>query len=104
MNVIARCGFAYAAGVLAPPRGARSSRAGFFAAAGAAYSLILIMLVLVLSVLAPLFAPHARDAMDLEAILAPPSAAHALGTDELGRDVLTRLVYAGRFSLLVALC
>ncbi len=104
MNVNARCEFANAGKTFAPARGVRFDRGGFFAAGGAAYSLILIVLVLVLSTFAPLFVPHGRDAMDLDAILSPPSAAHVLGTDELGRDVLTRLVYAGRFSLLVAFC
>lgn len=104
MNVHARCDFARPGGAFAPAGGTRFARGGFFAAGGASYSLILILLVLALSTFAPLFAPHGRDAMDLDAILAPPSAAHVLGTDELGRDVLARLIFAGRFSLLVAFC
>lgn len=79
-------------------RGAR-----FFAHRPAAYSVALLSLVLVLSLAAPLFAPYDRDAIDLERVLVAPSAVHPLGTDELGRDTLTRLLYAGRYSLLVAL-
>jgi peptide/nickel transport system permease protein len=65
---------------------------------------MLIALILAASLLAPLMTPYGRDAIDLGSILAGPSPAHALGTDDLGRDVLTRLLYAGRFSMLVALC
>jgi len=68
------------------------------------YSLILIALLLAVALLAPLVAPHERDAINLDLVLAGPSPAHPLGTDDLGRDVLTRLIYAARFSMLVALC
>lgn len=76
----------------------------FFGNGPAVYSLMLIALILAVSLLAPLMTPYGRDAIDLGAILAGPSPAHALGTDDLGRDVFTRLIYAGRFSMLVALC
>jgi peptide/nickel transport system permease protein len=68
----------------------------------AAYAAFLIILVAVVSLLAPLFTPYGRDAIDLDEILSPPSPAHILGTDELGRDVFTRIIYGGRFTLLVA--
>ncbi len=82
--------------------GRRMRRARFFAYRPAVYSLVLLSLVLAISLGAPLFAPHGRDAIDLDRLLAPPSADHPLGTDELGRDTLTRVIYAGRYSLLVA--
>jgi peptide/nickel transport system permease protein len=63
---------------------------------------VLLVLVSVVSILAPLVAPYAPDEIDLDSQLEGPSPAHVLGTDELGRDVLTRLVYGGRFTLLVA--
>lgn len=65
-------------------------------------SMILLLLVVAVSALAPLLSPWERDAIDLDRIAAPPSPEHALGTDRLGRDVLTRLLYGGRYTLLVA--
>ncbi len=63
--------------------------------------LVLVGGVTLLSVCAPLFAPHDPSSMDLDAILVGPSAAHWLGTDGLGRDILSRLLYGGRVSLWV---
>jgi len=48
--------------------------------------------------------PYSPDAPDLGNVLANPSPAHPLGTDELGQDLLTRLLYGGRVSLLVGVC
>jgi peptide/nickel transport system permease protein len=50
---------------------------------------------------APLVAPYAFDAIDLASIRQAPSAAHWLGTDDLGRDLFTRILYGGRVSLLI---
>jgi len=61
--------------------------------------LIILILFMMVSVLAPVITPYDRDAIDLAMIETPPSRAHLLGTDELGRDVLTRLLYGGRVSL-----
>ncbi|MBX6376914.1 MAG: dipeptide/oligopeptide/nickel ABC transporter permease/ATP-binding protein [Clostridia bacterium] len=52
---------------------------------------------------APLLAPADPAAVDLAAALAPPGPGHPLGTDENGRDVLSRLLYGGRVSLGVGL-
>ncbi|MGB3387461.1 MAG: ABC transporter permease [Pseudaminobacter sp.] len=54
--------------------------------------------------LAPWISPYDPNAQDLMLRLRPPSAAHWLGTDGLGRDVLTRLIYGARVSLVVVLC
>jgi peptide/nickel transport system permease protein len=54
------------------------------------------------AVFAPLLAPHDPAQLSLAARLSPPSAAHWFGTDELGRDVLSRTIYGARVSLMVA--
>lgn len=60
----------------------------------------LLMLVFV-SLLAPVLMPHDPLSVGLMKILQPPSAVHFFGTDQLGRDVLTRLLYGGRVSISV---
>jgi peptide/nickel transport system permease protein len=55
------------------------------------------------AVLAPWIAPHDPVAPAIEDVLRPPSGAHAFGTDELGRDVLSRVVYGSRISLEVGI-
>lgn len=55
------------------------------------------------SIFAPLLTPYSPTAVDLSAYRLGPSRAHWLGTDTAGRDVLTRLLYAGRVSLAVGL-
>jgi len=52
-------------------------------------------------VLAPLLAPYDPYASDLEKSLAPPSPAHWLGMDELGRDILSRILYGARVSMVI---
>lgn len=54
--------------------------------------------------LGPWVADRGPNDMDLDAMYAPPSRAHPLGTDDLGRDLLVRTAAAGRVSLLVGLC
>ncbi len=59
---------------------------------------IVVVWVLV-ALLAPLLSPYAPNAVSVGTRLLPPSAIHWLGTDELGRDVLSRLIYGARISL-----
>ena len=56
-------------------------------------SFVVIVLMVLAAILAPVLTPYAETDMDLLNRLAPPSAAHLLGTDEGGRDVLTRLLF-----------
>jgi peptide/nickel transport system permease protein len=60
-------------------------------------------LMVLASVAAPLLARYPPDAQDLFNLLESPGAAHWLGTDELGRDVLSRLLFGGRTSLLIGI-
>ncbi|MCX7981781.1 MAG: ABC transporter permease [Syntrophales bacterium] len=63
-------------------------------------SMVVISLFL-LSALAPVIAPYDPEQIDLTNVLAPPSSSHWLGTDQLGRDVLSRMIWGGRISLQV---
>ena len=53
--------------------------------------------------LCPHLAPADPAAIDLKQRLSPPSAAHWFGTDELGRDILSRVIFGARISLFVAI-
>lgn len=66
--------------------------------------LIAATLLLVAALLAPFVAPADPAAQDLPARLESPSRSHWMGTDELGRDILSRALYGARVSLLVAVC
>ncbi len=60
---------------------------------------IILIVIIVLCLLAPLIAPYGENEMDYTALDASPSMAHWLGCDNLGRDILSRLLYGGRLSL-----
>jgi peptide/nickel transport system permease protein len=92
---------------VAPPRRGRSPagnalrmllrhRLAMFGAA-------LIAIEVGLAVFAPWITPHSPIQMDYKAILSGPTAEHPLGTDELGRDLLTRTLYGARLSLEVGI-
>ena len=61
---------------------------------------ILVLLILA-AVFAPWLAPYSYSYQDLNLGASPPSAEHLLGTDILGRDLLSRILYGARISLLV---
>ena len=65
------------------------------------FGLAIVLLMSFAALLAPWLAPYPPDELHLDAILAAPSADHWLGTDRLGRDVFSRLLYGGRVSLWV---
>jgi peptide/nickel transport system permease protein len=64
---------------------------------------IIIVVVFLLAMLAPIIAPYDPDNINVKTILLSPTWQHWMGTDGLGRDVLSRMLYGGRISLLVGL-
>lgn len=67
----------------------------------AAVSLFVLLFIVLTSIIGPFFSPYADNAVNVGVMYQPPTPAHPLGTDNLGRDVLTRLLLAGRISLSV---
>jgi peptide/nickel transport system permease protein len=61
--------------------------------------LAIVLLLAMVAALAPLVAPGSPTALDLASRLQPPGARHWLGTDEFGRDILSRLLYGARITL-----
>lgn len=61
--------------------------------------LVVVVVMIAMSLLAPVLATHDPGAQALDNRLAPPSLAHWLGTDELGRDIYSRILYGGRVTL-----
>ncbi|HEU4709860.1 MAG TPA: ABC transporter permease [Methylophilaceae bacterium] len=64
---------------------------------------LIIATILLLALFAPLIAPYDPNAINVKAILLSPSSAHYMGTDGLGRDVWSRMLYGARISLLVGI-
>ena len=69
----------------------------------AAFSALLIILMILIAIFAPVVAPYDHLQQSLTDRLQHPSAAHWLGTDELGRDVLSRIIFGARISLTIGL-
>lgn len=61
--------------------------------------LCILLVEIILVILAPVIAPYDYTAMDIVAAQQGPSAAHWFGTDELGRDIFSRVLYGGRYSI-----
>jgi len=66
------------------------------------FGLSALLFLVVVAVLAPVLAPQGYDAQSLTDRLAAPSATHWFGTDDLGRDLLARMVYGTRVTLMIA--
>jgi ABC-type dipeptide/oligopeptide/nickel transport system permease subunit len=65
-------------------------------------ALCILILIVLVAIFAPLLAPHDPARSSLRAIMKPPSARYLLGSDDLGRDVLSRLIFASRLSLVAS--
>jgi len=65
----------------------------------AVISLGVVLLMVLVAIFAPLIAPYSSTTQDLLNTLSAPSAQHVLGTDDLGRDILSRLIYGSRVTL-----
>lgn len=70
----------------------------------AIFSFAFLILIGTLCFLAPVIAPYSYEVQNLNEAIEPPSAKHWLGTDMLGRDLLSRILYGGRISFFVGLC
>ena len=72
--------------------------------------LFIVLVWILCAVFAPFISPHAPEAVDIMQRMKPPawqdggSMEHVLGTDEMGRDVLSRLIYGARISLVIGVC
>ncbi|MFD8320575.1 ABC transporter permease [Kitasatospora purpeofusca] len=84
------------------PAPAAARRGGLLRSPAGLAPLVLLTAVALVLVFPGLFATHAPEATDVAAALRPPGAEHWLGTDQLGRDVWSRLVHGTRLSLLIA--
>ena len=66
------------------------------------FGLALVLIFVALAILAPLITSYPPDLQDLTQSLSPPSSTHILGTDILGRDLFSRIVYGARISIFIA--
>jgi peptide/nickel transport system permease protein len=67
------------------------------------FGLVLVLLIAVTGVFAELLAPYSPTANDFGAMMEAPSAAHLLGTDQFGRDLLSRIIFGARTAMIVGL-
>ncbi len=65
--------------------------------------MLVMLIILLMCVFAPFFTPYRPDKPDFGARVAAPGGDHLLGTDKLGRDVFARILYGGRYSILIGI-
>ncbi len=70
---------------------------------GALVGLIVLLIIILLSIFAPLIAPYGYADYDVSSMYATPSPEHIFGCDEIGRDIFSRVIYGGRFSLQIGI-
>jgi peptide/nickel transport system permease protein len=91
------------AAAVTPMSATRRFRPGFLNTRKGLVGFIVLSLLIAIAVFAPWLAPHKPDAIVGSQVLAGPSVAHPFGSDALGRDVLSRVLFAFRVSLAVAM-
>jgi len=69
----------------------------------AVVGLVILVVFILAAILAPLLTPYNPSQQDLAMVLQPPSAAHWLGTDGSGRDLLARIMFGGQYTLIIGL-
>ena len=69
----------------------------------AMFCLIVLMILILVAIFAPVIAPYDPAYQDYSAVLQEPSRAHLLGTDEYGRDILSRIIYGSRVSISIGI-
>ena len=82
-------------------KGVRFSRIGAMSL-GSKIAIGVLALIVLVSILAPFVAPYSPEFIDTAS--QGPSSAHPFGTDYAGRDILSRVLFGGRYSLLIGLC
>ncbi|MDA9410840.1 MULTISPECIES: ABC transporter permease [unclassified Bradyrhizobium] len=82
---------------------ARRARRRLFKRKAAVAGLVVLIVFILLALLAPLLVPYDPIATSWSLVRKPPTTAHWFGTDELGRDILSRVIYGARASLLAGL-
>lgn len=86
-----------------PPRQRPSLLRAFRGNKAALVGTVVVSLIILMAILAPVLAPYAPEAINLRSRMQPPSASHWFGTDELGRDILSRVIWGARPSLMVGI-
>jgi oligopeptide transport system permease protein len=96
-------GAGQAAKITAPPSNSlyRDAWRRFRRNKAAVVGLAFIVLIFLLAIFAPIVAPYDFDEQNIRAVTQKPSSTYILGTDQLGRDIFSRLIYGARISLLV---
>lgn len=89
-------------GKIKPPGGSRALKK-MFSTPLSAIGMVLLVVITASAVFAPLLTSYNPNAIDMRAVLEPPSWEHLLGTDKIGRDVFTRILYGGRVSIGIGL-
>ena len=68
---------------------------------GALIGVLILLIFAIAAIFAPLLTPYDPTAQDLSSAFLAPSAAHPFGTDDLGQDILARIMYGGRYTLAI---